>query len=350
MQTRLGREVCQHILNAQPEAIEFHLGVRLPAARAIAKNCQPIEASAWLVANSYQEIRKFNLNSAQARKYIIEVSNSSLPIESWTDPITNTTVLMVSAKGIDHAHLVQQLSHEMAVYFDSKAYPAHPNAQKIPQLRNLHLISSGGLDPLVAVSNPLIANSLIYIRALQVEFDIVKELVDHGVIAPPEDLSNRYLLHLTSPFCKEECLESLILKFKPTYLRIALPLIAFAPYFRGPTAEELKRLELDWSSAQWKRFSTALYAAPLAFLKTPPTGNPLADMQRVFAASPSQDFAQAETFLGDDLWNLEWPLVKETTVNDHMPLLEFLKTPLMSGYNILFSSGPRVRLRTGGTE
>ena len=61
------------------------------------------------------------------------------------------------------------------------------------------------------------------------------------------------------------------------------------------------------------------------------------------------------SFLTDDSWwrLLEWPALTQTQVEragQKRMLLEYMKKPLMSAYNISLSSGPRVRIRTGLLE
>lgn len=352
MRTQIGQSICQQILGGQPEAIAFHLGVSKSASEQIAQGCHGASPSPWVQETSYQDIRKLNIKPFQARKYTILSAETTFPIESWTDPFTNTTVLLAGRDGISHERLVQLLAHEMAVYFDSKADPAHPDAQLIPALRDLQLIEKAPMNPLVAVTNPLTAHTLTFVRALQVEYSIVNELIASGKIVPPKDHDNQYLQYLISPGCTESCLEYLILDMRQSYLQISLPLLAFAPHFRALLAQEIPRLNPNWSQDQWARMQAALNTLPVEFLKTQFTGNPIADLQRVFVSDDSSKpaFQTVSRFLGEDLFPLEWQALTKTSLPSGQTFLEFMKTPLLSGYNILLSSGPRVRVTTGNTE
>ena len=354
MLTRTGQAICQRILGAQAEAIEFHLGVSSSTAEAIMQSCTGEPNDKWVFATSYQDIRKLTLKAFKPRKYVLLSAEINFPIESWTDPFSNTTVLLAGHEGISHERLVQLLAHEMAVYFDSKANPAHPDAQNIPLLRDLELTSSAKMNPLVAVSDPLIAHTMTYVRALQVEFSIVDELIQMHKIIPPADQADPYLNFLISDKCAEECLEELVATMRATYLPIGLPLLAFAPHYRALLSKELARARpILWHQGQWARVQESLNTLPVEFLKTQFTGNPLADLQKIFLADASTQpaFVSVSKFLRDDLWALERPALSGThLISSNASFLEFMKVPLLSGYNILLSSGPRVRVRTGNSE
>lgn len=351
MLTHTGKAICQEILGAQPDALEFHLGVSHDAAVAIAQNCSGAPTSDWIYPTSYKDIRKLTLKGYKGRRYSILRAQTKFPIESWTDPFTNTTVLLADRNGISHERLVQLLAHELAVYFDSKANPAHPNAQNIPTLKNLRANVHGNFDPLVAISDPQVAHTLTYVRALQVEYSIVNELIAMGKIQPPADHDRPALKYLISDACQQDCLQRLVVDLRQDYLPIGLPLLAFAPYFRALVGPELQRSgslqPADWSVAQ-----QVLTALPVSFLSTQFTGDPAADLQRVFVSDDASKpaFQTVATFLNDKLWPLEQPVVMGTALPDGTPLLQYMKTPLLSGYNISLSSGPRVRIGTGNVE
>jgi hypothetical protein len=82
------------------------------------------------------------------------------------------------------------------------------------------------------------------------------------------------------------------------------------------------------------------------------TGDVVADLTRVFFADESQKahFQIVSVFLKGTLWNLEKPALYSAHFSSGLTLLEFMKRPLLSGYNIALASGPRVRIRTGGVE
>ncbi|NJL25694.1 MAG: hypothetical protein HC902_11315, partial [Calothrix sp. SM1_5_4] len=221
LNTQLGKAICTQILGADAGEIEMHLGVSRSAAKVLAAGC-PFGATKheWIYPTENGDIRKLKLRPGRPRHYRVVLTDRDYPIESWTEPFTNTTVILTKDPSITRARLIQVLAHEMAVYFDSKANPAHPDALRLPSLHELSLAlqSRPGLDPLVALSNPLTAHTLTYARALQVEHAIVSELVGRGKIEEPADYGNPYVQHLLGPRCLEECLSRLIVNMRQSYL------------------------------------------------------------------------------------------------------------------------------------
>ena len=352
MLTNMGQTICRQILGGQADAIQIHLGVTAQAAQAIAQNCGQIApANNWVFPTSVQDIRKLTVGTFKPRKYVLLSAETVFPIESWTDPFTNTTVLMSGREGISHERLVQLLAHEVAVYFDSKANPGHPDAQNIPEIRDLKLRTPGGMNPLIAVSDPMIAHTMTFVRALQVEYSIVDELIRMHKIIPPADYGNPYLHMLVSDQCQEACLEQLVNGMHDKFLPLSLPLLAFSPYFRSRLPIEIAGLP-NWPQDQWPAVLQSTVQLPVDFLKTQFTGNPLADLQRVFTASvqPTPEFTTVSDFITKDLWPIEQPAITQTTTSNGKHFLEYMKSPLLSGYNISLSSGPRVRVGTGNTE
>jgi hypothetical protein len=354
MTTTLGKTICQHILGGDVDAIHVNLGVSTQAAQIIAQQCGSLAQPnhPWIYATNVDDIQKATLSSSKPRKYVMLSADNAFPIESWTDPFTNTTVLIAGPEGMPHQRLVQLLAHEMAVYFDSKANPAHPDAQNIPEIRNLNLPVSPLMNPLIAVTDPLVAHTLTFVRALQVEYQIVDELIQTGLISPPPDHNDPYLQFLVSEQCQKVCLESLIINMHSHYLPIGLPLLAFAPHFRSLIPLELARIQPHWSPDKWMSVQQVIGDLPVDFLKNQFTGNPLADIERVFLASttPNDQFTTVAVFMSQDLWPLEEPSVVQTNLPNGRPFLEYMKVPLLSGYNILLSSGPRVRVGPGAVE
>jgi hypothetical protein len=350
LSTHIGRAVCRDILGADAQALETHLGMSPTEASIIAKDCAGSEPSEWIYPTSPSDIRKITLKSPQPRTYKLVHSDQSFPIESWTDPYSNVTTILISESSISFPRLVQILAHEMAVYLDSKSHPLYPSADQVPHLRDLNVISSGEMNPLIAISNPLQAHTLTYLRALQVEFSILNELVSRNQIAAPQDLSDPYLLELVSEKCQLACIEDLIEKMRGVYLPVSLPLLAFSPHYRALIERDLPKLNLNADERLKAGF--ALRALPIQFMKRQFTGDVVADLTRVFFADDLQKahFQIVSDFLKDTLWNLEKPSLYSAHFSSGLSLLEFMKRPLLSGYNIALASGPRVRIRTGGFE
>lgn len=352
LHTQTGKAICRDILGADPEALELHLGVTRAKAEALAKDCTGGEPSEWIYPTSPADIRKLATKAPQARHYVLVHSDQSFPIESWTDPYSNTTTILSHSRSIPFSRLVQILAHETAVYFDSKSNPLHPAAEEIPHLRDLHLEGGGTLDGLLAVSDPMQAHTLTYLRALQVEFSILRELVGKMLITAPRDLNDKYQMFLVSDKCAHDCVKNLVVNMRQTYLPISLPLLAFAPHFRAVAVRELPKFGMFWDQSRWSRALQALNYAPVEFLKRQYSGDVVTDLTRVFyLEEPDRaNFDTVSKFLTEDLWPLEEQTLSGSHFGSGTTLLEFMKRPLLSGYNILLSGGPRVRIRTGGIE
>ena len=125
---------------------------------------------------------------------------------------------------------------------------------------------------------------MTFVRALQVEYSIVDELIEAHMIVPPKDHDNPALKHLISEDCQEECLEKAVSTIRAqAYLPIGLPLLAFAPAFPAHMVNrDLPSLSTDWSAAQKARAVAALRDLPDKFMQNQFSGNPLLDLQRVF--------------------------------------------------------------------
>lgn len=362
--TKVGQTICRDILGADAEAISLHLGVTLANARVFASECSSgFEPAEWVYPTSPNDIQKISHAGQRPKKYVLQKSSQAFPLESWTDPVSNsTTILTLEGESLPFGRLVQILSHETAVYFDSKTNPAHPSAASITTLRDLNPSGPGLINPLVAVTNPLVGHTLTYLRALQVEFAIMDELVDRGFLHEPDsDLSNDELeapvdfnspalRYLISDSCAHSCIANLIVKLRDEYLPIALPMMAFANNYRALILGELSKLNPQWNKTEMYNAQVALNTYPILYYKTQFTGDVVADMNHVFTAldqSEKAKFDAVTLFMKNDWWPIEWPTVSESKFASGQTLLEFMKRPLLSGYNIMLTSGPRVRVRTG---
>lgn len=353
--TSAGQAICTHILGASPEALEMHLGLSKSAASRLAKTCGPTPVPDWLYPTKPSDIRKLTIRNQMGRTYQVVKTLQVYPIESWTDNFTNTTIILTESLPISRTRLVQVLAHEMAVYFDSKANPQLPDAQKLPQLASLDIVSKTKLDPLLTLSDPLIAHTLTFARALKIERSILEELVQKRLIEAPSDFNDHYLNYLLSDRCTKVCLEHLIVNMREAYIPLSLALLAFAPSYRAHMLDELPKLKLPWTTDQWRRTQMALYQLPVEFLKNQTRGDSMANVRQLFLNLPGSDSnsgsgADVIGFLNYDLWPLEWKSLDQAKLSSGTDLLDFMKVPLLSGYNIMLSSGPRVRVRTGNIE
>lgn len=354
LSTSVGKAICRDILGSDPHALEHHLGISpMVAAKIAAGSCQSQTISDWIYPTSPSDIRKLEIQANKPRRYKVIRTGRAFPIESWTDSISNTTTILVENKAPSFSRLVQILAHETAVYFDSKANPLHPGAQDLPQLRSFQFSSiSSYMDPLIAISDPLLAHTMTYLRALQVEFSILQELVSRKVLYPPQDLKDEYLLYLVSDRCAEICIKELLNNTRTAYKNLALPLLAFAPHYRAIAFRAISQFDFFWTEAQIHTAQDVFNNIPVQFMKTQFNGDAELDLFHFFIKDQSQikSYEVVEDFLDKDLWPLEQKSIDEAHLISGMSLLEFMKRPLLSGYNISLASGPRVRVRTGNIE
>lgn len=348
-QTQLGRAICRQILGADVEAIKFHLGVSSFAARNIARMCPRGSRDKLIFPTDPSDIRKLTLKNQKPRKHKILVTDISFPIESWTEPFTNTTVLVTQTLPLTQERWVQLLAHELAVYFDSKANPAHPDAEQIPELKNLRFANTTTLNPLLAATNPLQGHALTFVRALAVEKQIVSELVRTQKIKGPA-LLDATQERILSETCAHECLKNLVLHVRKMMLPISLPLLAFTPHYRSAIVNEIPSLYLDWNEAEVARARLFLNRMPMEYLRTEYTGDPVNDMKKVFYGNIERyrNAAEVADFMDSILWPLEERALFDSRLAErNETVLEYMRRPLLSGYNVGLSSGPRVRVRPG---
>lgn len=352
LQTQIGKAICRDIMGADAQALSLHLGISKTKATELAQGCGGSEASEWIYPTSPADIRKLTLKAAKPRRYKLVHTDVSFPIESWTDPYSNVTSILTTTKTVSLSRMVQILAHETAVYFDSKSHPLHPGAEDIPHLRGMNLKQAGQMNPLVAISNPLQAHTLTYLRALHVEFAILEELVGLGKIAPPKDLNDPYLQHLVSPRCAQSCIEELIRNTHAIYSPFTLPLLAMSPHYRALALQELPQIQLLWGQSEWADAHMVFNQMPVQFMKNQFAGDVVAEMSRFYFKNEEdrRAYERINAFLLSDLWPVEWAAISQSRFPSGATLLEFMKRPLLSGYNIALTSGPRVRVRTGSIE
>jgi hypothetical protein len=202
------------------------------------------------------------------------------------------------------------------------------------------------------LSNPLNGHVLTFLRALQVETLILNELIRRGQIEAGgllSDVQERFV----ATSCAHECIKSLIFRLRNDLMPLGLPILAYSPYYRSLILSEIPKLSLDWQLMTRQRAQLVLNNLPVEFLKNQSGGDPVADMKRVFYLNSIdyQNVVEVTQLLQNDLW----PLEKESLFSARLEgsdktLLEYMKMPLLSGYNVGLSSGPRVRIRGGGSE
>lgn len=133
-------------------------------------------------------------------------------------------------------------------------------------------------------------------------------------------------------------------------LPISLPLLAFTPHYRSAIVNEIPSLYLDWNEAEVARARLFLNRMPMEYLRTEYTGDPVNDMKKVFYGNIERyrNAAEVADFMDSILWPLEERALFDSRLAErNETVLEYMRRPLLSGYNVGLSSGPRVRVRPG---
>lgn len=368
MKTELGQQICAGILNQNPQLIEMHLSVSSRAANVIAASClwRPSAVTSMVYPSPDHVLSKLSVRPAagQTRLYMIVVTDAPhFAFDSWTDPYTNNTVLLVrrsAAEGSDlnYAFLAQLVAHEMAIYFDSRFWPGTAEWKQIAPNLALDQQFAGNMPALETIlANPLIANVFAFMRAFQVEKTMIDDLRAKGEILLPAnyDYSSRQF-----PFLQDNCRRVCLAKYLETesanLLPLALPLVAFAPHYRTQRlAGLISAAEGPPTDAKLNAIRVLAQYAPqyihdsikgdfLSHLIKIPT-DPVIAKQRAEAKEVFKTF-----LLQTDLKNLNrfanQPSPR-TTEAGRFDVYHFLSRPLLSGFNVRISGGPRPRIRGG---
>lgn len=359
MSTKVGQALCYHVLGADHAVIQHHLGVSPDVAKKIAQSCADgAPFVPWISPTPSDKIRKLSVTEGKRRKYRF-ILQDSIPFDSWTEPYSNTTVFVIHStrkKPINRQRLLQLMAHETAVYFDPKVVVGHDDITKIPELKKFRVISKDKTcDPKVSAMNPVIAHTLTFIRAMQVEGAITLELAQrpYSNFRIPEDYKNPRLKKIIGGQCGEDCIDELVNEMSEIYLPLSLPMVTMAPFYRGKKREQIKKLELSKTDPKkWRALEYALNILPSSYQSfTEGTSEmPFMDLIQYFVSVPDFNFKETESTFREVLWPEDWECVKSAVVplaRYRSSLLKFMGTPLLSGYNIQMSNGPRVRIRAG---
>ncbi|HMN68210.1 MAG TPA: hypothetical protein PKC28_06690 [Bdellovibrionales bacterium] len=350
--TPFGQEICRDVLGGDAEAIRLHLGVSPSKAKEIADGCHSGERSGWIYKTEPETIQKLLPEGRRQRTYRWLSVNADFPIESWTDPFRNLTTILKAPEDKGATWLLKILAHEMAVYFDSKANTIHPEHVKIPVLDSMSLGTASTLNPWVAVSDPQIAHSLTYLRALKVEYRIMSELKAMGKIRElPAEYSEPLIAKALAEDCDNACVLDFITNVRKIYRPISLTLLALAPQYRTAMMAELARL--NWSGKKLITAQTMIDRYPVRYMLDNSMNDMVSDLTLTLMtdAKISQDNEAVARFFEQSIWPIEMAAIGESYFEeDGRALLTFLKEPLLSGHNIRLSTGPRVRIRTGNME
>lgn len=344
--SQIGRAICTRILGGDPSLIETHAGVSTEAAKMIARNCSD-PGGIPFVARGRSSLRKTTLSGETKRRYQFYLQPKSPLIESWTDPYSHTTYILTSQIDPPFEELVQILAHELAIYFDSKSSPERAYST-LAETGNPQFPIRASL----AASDPLIAPAFGFLRAAQIEKLIIDDLLKQDLVRSYFLKESAALNAVLRPLCRRECIVRFLEYSRDLFKPLALPFLAFSPVFRSQTLELLtQQKSRDFSF--WNRTHFIMETLPQNYLDdlkaddfASQIGGWLNQNERFIQTS-----AQVANFLDDELWPIERAVLENSRVPQlDMYFVEYLKIPKLSSDHIEQASGPRVRVRTGGTD
>lgn len=369
MSTDVGRAVCAHILGGNVDLIEKHIGVSTQTALAIKGQCasRPAKQISYIHPSTEEELVKISESiSKEKREYFFVFNlNKPWPMDSWTDPIGNRTYLILQKDWIDEAKkskdskisdslsilLYQMLAHELAIYFDPKHFPGGADWDRLgigqfiqwPQdLEQLDKVYS-------ALMNPMIASALAFLRAFQIERLIMIEIAQKKGFALPAEYKNEGLFD-----CRGACLASNIRKIAMKFSSQSATLFALSPQYRN----RLMTSSANFSSKGVEEyFKMTVEVWPKMFFdqfkKLSEVKSPWVLLLPTVSANQSSYKIQNKVsfFITNYLFPMDYTLLaNEYVVEDGatmVSVLEFMTRPLLSGYNVRMSTGPRIRIRGG---
>ena len=360
--TDLGQALCSNVFDNSSETESFtelerrdlirkHLGVEDEAIlRGLSAQCSKEHSRSHPYVYPRRGLgqHKFLLSPGGdgRRLYVLSFSDAPTSFTSWTDPFANrTTIILPTALKNDlagfKAALMHPIAHENCVYFNSKSSLWADESQSIgPLVAKEHLWKNHPAEG-IAVTNPHIASALAALACFRVEKEVVPAMAWSFSSPPPNDYPQAIIDFLDGK-CHGRCLVEIVRKLATSSLPMSLPLLASSPTYiklklgqlrQGPRYEQEKNL-----------IERVFLAAPENYLKSDFSNFSLFDLAlgRPPSHSSKTDDALVTSFFRARL--LEEDLKALDSASGY-ELLEFMTTPLMSGYNISYSSAPRPRFR-----
>lgn len=364
--TAIGSVICTDLLGGKPELLELHLGMSPKSSRLAAAECRRARYAHDGTPIVYNEpgLAPTRLTSTGAmlpRKYVIVVTNRpDFPIESWTESYANQTTLVVhhstDRSDLNLRFLAQALAHEMAIYFDAKSWPWGPGWSGIPELGKIKLTGATHEQVAMAALNPAIGTVLSFIRAFKVERQMMRELVSQGRLGPDQI----YYPNADFPFlrlgCVGGCLRDFVMAQQNWLGGLHRSLLAFSPHFLSRKIESERQKSSFNGPVSKDAFSEVLQSLPISYMRSMAMESAFENF--ILAPTKAEEEARAKTYelmmsaiLPADLEILsqarfEFP----ESGRSAMDALTYLSVPLLSDLNSVMSSGPRPRIRTGGTR
>ncbi len=363
--TAIGTSICRDLLNGDPALIARHLGISGVAADASAMECSQAsraKVTSPAVHDANQDSsRLMGLNGTPKRRYVIVVTNRpDVAIDSWTEAFSNVTTLFLhhssERSDLNLLYLSQAIAHEMAIYFDGKAWPWGPDWHRVRELESTRILGPDLHGVQSAALNPAIATVLAFIRAYKVERQMIRELGAQGKLGPDPiyyPVADYPFLRLN---CGNECLKNYILEQRSWLSSLYRPLLAFAPHYRVRRLEQERATALLDHTGLDELLYRVLEIIPVKYIQTANRGGMFFEhFTKVRSAEDiAEDGATAKvmisSLLPSDLKLLASSRVELSYINSKMDLLSFLTIPVLTDANSGISSGPRPRIRTGGTQ
>ncbi len=368
LKTSTGAQICSELLDSNPNLIIQHLGVSSDVAQTLARNCwTPFRGtnSRFVVANGLVgDSSKSSLNYSPRKYTIVVTDQPQVPVDSWTDSLSNRTTLFLSrttrssGSDINWQHLLQILSHEMAIYFDAKSWAWGPEWSLLPRGLNRAAIAESEASERIqlATLNPMINTVLAFVRAYKIERLMLREAYEAGKLGPEAPFYGQPEFPFLANNCETECLSRFI-RSQSEWLRALSPaLVGYFPHYRSRRLLWSQR-HPSLSSGEFDSLKFGLETLPTRYMTTLiERRNSAFDLVSTlftpFRQTPFKKVAEVlvDRLLPEDLTILEGAHVRLNENSSTIGVLPFLAVPLLSDVNTQLSSGPRPRIRTGGTE
>lgn len=362
--TSVGKSLFQYVLGCNSSAISQHLGVSHQKANELASQCFRESSFAHVNSlvlesqNGSPETKLTMVPGSQKRQYVLVISDRlDWSVDSWTDPFSNKTILVIGREIADQGHSLaffyQLMAHELAIYFDTKAWVGSTEWNEVDSYAAwLEAFGDNRQELTIALNNPLISQILRSLRAFKVEKILIEELVANGTL-PIQVLSDYQtdLYEFLRPDCEDSCIFNFVRTHAPLLLAQSLPLLSFSPQYRNqktlqilgrsyfsPVDQELTRILQNYSD----RYLREIFQSDLFFNMVAPQVTP---DQRILFTQTQEAFE--DHFLPEDLSVISRSM--QLPLREGVGFLTFLATPQLGGKNVRLSGGPRPRIRSGGT-
>lgn len=367
MNTEVGRALCAHVLGGNTDLIEKHIGVTANAAVTIKSRCssRPAKQLNYIHASNDDDLVKVsNEISTEKREYFFVFNlDKPWPMDSWTDPFGNKTFLILQKDWLEAAQkstdaeknhrlnilLYQMLAHELAIYFDPKHFPGGIDWDRLGLLSQEQVVGSTNIETLYsALMNPMIASALAFYRAFQIERMIMVELAAKKGFQLPAEYTNPNFS------CIGKCLVATIKKIALRFSEQSATLLAISPQYRNRLYMSTNTLVTSHPD-----FETAVSLWPDLFffqfkdIKERDEVNSWVLMLPMAAKRQRDLQNRINKFISTVLFPIDFAVLENQKIIENgktISLLEFMARPLLSGYNVRLSTGPRVRIRGGDVK